>query len=74
MEDIKVEIESKFWPSIGMWIVSARLPDFEYWGESCSDKDRAKAEEKVMNLAKNHIDFVREYKKSAEVRTEFIKY
>jgi len=65
-----MKIESKFWDKVGRWCVAVTLPDFDYWSENCWDKDRAKAERKVMDVIKKHITWVRELKKSAEVRND----
>jgi hypothetical protein len=74
MENIKMEVESKFWNENGMWCVAVRLPEDGHWSDSCWDKSREKAEEKVMKIVKKHIDFEREMKKSAEKREEVLVY
>jgi len=76
MENIKIRVESKFWEKVGKWCVAVYLPHEEYecWSDSCWDKSRDKAEEKVMGVVKDHIDFVREMKRSAEKREEILNY
>ena len=62
MENIKIEKEVKFLSSVGEWAVSMRLPEYEWWGECCFDKDMKKAEANVLELVKKHLSFVREVK------------
>jgi hypothetical protein len=50
------------------------LPELECWSECCFDKKREKAKKNVMKLVKKYIDFVREMKKSAELRDEILEY
>jgi len=74
MENIKLLIESKYWEKEGKWCVAVTLPEFEYWSENAWDKSREKAEKRVMEVVKKHIDWVRELKKSAEKREEVLTY
>lgn len=75
-ENIKLKISQKFWNENGKWCVAVQLPCeyWECWSESCWDKNREKAYEQVMKLVKKHIDWVREFKKSAEQREEILTY
>ena len=76
MENIKIRIESKFWEEVGKYCVAVYLldPEYESWFDSMWDKNRDKAEEEAIKLAKKHIDFVREMKKNAEVKEEILNY
>lgn len=71
----KIRIESKFLDSIGKWCVAVYLgSEYDGWFDNCFDKNRDRAEKRVLELAKKHIDFVRELKKSAEVRDSVLVY
>jgi hypothetical protein len=75
MENINIKVEAKFWNEIGKWCVAVFLPvEYDCWSESCWDKKREKAQEKVMKLVKKHLDFIREFKKLAETREEILIY
>ena len=74
MENIKMEVSSKYWQETGEWCVAVTLPEMDYWSENAWDKSRERAEKRVMEVVKRHIDWVREFKKSAEVREEVLTY
>lgn len=76
MEKINLEINSKFLDSVKKWSVEIWMKDekYGYWHDCCFDPDREKAEKECKELAKEHIDFIRELKKPAETREEVLVY
>ncbi len=74
--ETKIKIESKFWQEVGKWCVAVYLldPIYDCWFDSAWSKNRDKADKRALELAKQHIDFVREKMKVTEVREEVLVY
>ena len=66
MENIRIEKEVKYWPSVGKYCVAMTLPDHEYWSENGWDEDVKKAELIALGHVKKHILFIREMKAASE--------